>query len=80
MRYQDESLLVFDDLLALCPCHLNVIPSTVFLPDWRFLLKVLLFYFDIFSLFVLPAGIASHTGVQPLLYFIVHVHVVTHDH
>jgi len=39
LRYQDPDYLVFDDLLSLCPCHLNVIPSTHILPDWRFLLK-----------------------------------------
>eukprot|EP01128_Nolandella_sp_AFSM9_P012703 TRINITY_DN9533_c0_g1_i1.p1 TRINITY_DN9533_c0_g1~~TRINITY_DN9533_c0_g1_i1.p1 ORF type:complete len:399 (-),score=110.10 TRINITY_DN9533_c0_g1_i1:97-1260(-) len=38
-RHQDEETLVFDDLLALCPLHLNIIPATQYLPDWRYLLK-----------------------------------------
>ncbi|KAL3932581.1 MAG: hypothetical protein SGPRY_000643 [Prymnesium sp.] len=38
IRQQTEDLLVFDDLLALTPCHLNVIPTTCHIPDWRFLL------------------------------------------
>eukprot|EP01124_Arcella_intermedia_P016856 TRINITY_DN2345_c0_g1_i1.p1 TRINITY_DN2345_c0_g1~~TRINITY_DN2345_c0_g1_i1.p1 ORF type:complete len:385 (+),score=87.47 TRINITY_DN2345_c0_g1_i1:2587-3741(+) len=39
VRYQSPEYLAFDDLLSLCPCHLNIIPSTQYLPDWRFLLK-----------------------------------------
>jgi len=29
---------VFDDLLSLTTCHLNVIPATSYIPDWRYLL------------------------------------------
>jgi hypothetical protein len=39
IRTQTPDFLVFDDLLALCPCHLNVISTTKYLPDWRYLLK-----------------------------------------
>jgi hypothetical protein len=39
IRHQCPEYLVFDDLLSLCPCHLNVIPTTKYLPDWRYLLK-----------------------------------------
>jgi len=39
IRNQTPDFLVFDDLLSLCPCHLNVIPTTKYLPDWRYLLK-----------------------------------------
>eukprot|EP00727_Mastigamoeba_balamuthi_P003575 m51a1_g13214 hypothetical protein (218) ;mRNA; f:1682-2648 len=39
MRLQNERFIVFDDLLALSPCHLNVIPTTAYIPDWRFLLR-----------------------------------------
>jgi len=37
MRGQDENVLVFDDLLALTPAHLNVIPTNQYVPDWRYL-------------------------------------------
>ncbi len=37
MRYEDESVLVFDDLLSLTPAHLNVIPTNQYIPDWRYL-------------------------------------------
>jgi len=39
IRRQTPELLVFDDLLSLCPCHLNVIPTSAHIPDWRFLLR-----------------------------------------
>jgi hypothetical protein len=39
LRYEDEESLVFDDLLALSPCHLNSVPTTAYIPDWRYLLK-----------------------------------------
>ncbi len=39
LRSEDADLLVFDDLLALSPCHLNVIPASRYLPDWRHLLR-----------------------------------------
>lgn len=39
MRYEDEECLVFDDLLSLTPCHLNAVPSSAYIPDWRYLLR-----------------------------------------
>jgi len=39
IRLETPEIIVFDDLLALSACHLNVIPTTQFLPDWRYLLK-----------------------------------------
>ena len=39
IRSQTQDLVVFDDLLALSPCHLNVIPTHSYIPDWRFLLR-----------------------------------------
>lgn len=39
IRKQTEDMLVFDDILALSPCHLNVIPTHTYVPDWRFLLR-----------------------------------------
>ena len=39
LRCETETALVFDDLLSLAPCHLNVIPKKVYVPDWRFLLN-----------------------------------------
>ena len=39
IRRQTPELLVFDDLLALSPCHLNAIPTYSYIPDWRFLLR-----------------------------------------
>jgi len=38
-RLQTEHFLVFDDLLSLSCCHLNVIPTDKYVMDWRFLLK-----------------------------------------
>ena len=39
LRFQADDVLVFDDLLALAPCHLNVIPTRQYIPDWRYLLR-----------------------------------------
>lgn len=39
IRRQSAQLLVFDDLLALTPCHLNAVPTSAYIPDWRFLLR-----------------------------------------
>jgi len=39
IRLQTPEVLVFDDLLSLTPCHLNIIPTNVYIPDWRFLLR-----------------------------------------
>lgn len=39
VRKQTPTLLVFDDILSLAPCHLNVIPTDRYIPDWRFLLR-----------------------------------------
>lgn len=38
MRNQDDNYVVFDDLLALSPCHLNGIPTSTYIPDFRYLL------------------------------------------
>ena len=34
-----EELLVFDDPLCVSVCHLNVIPTRVYIPDLRYLFK-----------------------------------------
>lgn len=39
IRLQTENLLAFDDMLSLTPCHLNIIPTSHYIPDWRFLLR-----------------------------------------
>jgi hypothetical protein len=39
IREQTRDFLVFDDLLALSPCHLNVIPTAQYIPDWTYLLR-----------------------------------------
>lgn len=39
LRYQDERLIVFDDLLCLTPCHLNCIYTEAYLPDLRCLFE-----------------------------------------
>jgi hypothetical protein len=39
VRKQTEDLLVMDDLLAISPLHFNVIPTSVYIPDWRYLLR-----------------------------------------
>ena len=36
---QTESVLVFDDLMALTPCHVNCIPTDFYIPDFRPLLE-----------------------------------------
>jgi len=38
LRRQTEDVLIYDDLLALTPCHFNAIPAKYYIPDWRFLL------------------------------------------
>jgi len=38
MRSQSSEYLCFDDPLALTAAHLNVIPTSTYIPDWRFLL------------------------------------------
>eukprot|EP01089_Gocevia_fonbrunei_P017793 TRINITY_DN5881_c0_g1_i2.p1 TRINITY_DN5881_c0_g1~~TRINITY_DN5881_c0_g1_i2.p1 ORF type:complete len:390 (+),score=90.15 TRINITY_DN5881_c0_g1_i2:54-1172(+) len=38
LRYQSPEYMVFDDLLSLAPCHLNIIPTNKYIPDWRYLL------------------------------------------
>lgn len=38
VRHQCSEFLVFDDLLRLSACHLNVIPTNFYCPDWRYLL------------------------------------------
>eukprot|EP01134_Creolimax_fragrantissima_P004009 CFRG4009T1 len=38
LRYEDNSYIVFDDPLALTPYHFNCIPTSIILPDWRYLL------------------------------------------
>lgn len=37
MRFQSETILCFDDPLAISPCHLNAIPTSVYIPDCRYL-------------------------------------------
>jgi len=37
-RRETEEFLIFDDMLQLCPCHLNGIPKNYYIPDWRYLL------------------------------------------
>ncbi|KAH3764413.1 hypothetical protein Pelo_3711 [Pelomyxa schiedti] len=39
IRNQNENFLIFDDLLTVSSCHLNTIPTTRYIPDWRYLLK-----------------------------------------
>jgi len=39
LRAETPAYLVFDDLLALSLCHLNVVPTTQYIPDWRYLLR-----------------------------------------
>ena len=39
IRRQTRESLVFDDPLALTPCHLNVIPTESWVADWRMLLR-----------------------------------------
>merc|ERR1712032_110073 len=37
MRYQDRRFICFDDPLSMSPLHLLVVPTDVYIPDWRFL-------------------------------------------
>jgi len=37
IRWQDKDFMCFDDPLAMTPCHLNTIPTSVYVPDLRFL-------------------------------------------
>jgi hypothetical protein len=39
IRHETPEILVLDDLLALSPCHVNVLPMKQFIPDWRYLLR-----------------------------------------
>eukprot|EP01006_Ploeotia_vitrea_P062989 TRINITY_DN84752_c0_g1_i1.p1 TRINITY_DN84752_c0_g1~~TRINITY_DN84752_c0_g1_i1.p1 ORF type:complete len:388 (+),score=52.07 TRINITY_DN84752_c0_g1_i1:76-1239(+) len=39
IRYQDDDYFVIDDPLALCAVHVNCIPTSMYIPDWRWLLK-----------------------------------------
>lgn len=38
LRRETEDVLIFDDMLQLCPCHFNCIPKKFYIPDWRYLL------------------------------------------
>jgi hypothetical protein len=38
VRSMAEDIIVFDDLLSLTPCHLNVVPTNMYCADWRYLL------------------------------------------
>jgi len=38
MRHECKEYMAFDDLMSLCPCHVNIIPTTRWLPDLRYLL------------------------------------------
>jgi hypothetical protein len=39
LRLEDEHFMAFDDLLGLSACHFNIIPTSIFMTDWRFLLR-----------------------------------------
>uniref|UniRef100_A0A7S1I687 Uncharacterized protein n=1 Tax=Eutreptiella gymnastica TaxID=73025 RepID=A0A7S1I687_9EUGL len=39
LRYESEDFLCFDDLLAISSAHFNCIPTSVYLPDVRYVLK-----------------------------------------
>ena len=39
LRHQDVDFLVLDDLLGLTPCHFNAVPTSLYLADWRYLLR-----------------------------------------
>jgi len=39
IRRQTSDVIIFDDLLAMSSCHLNVLPTSHYLPDWRWLLR-----------------------------------------
>ena len=38
IRYQDDSFLVYDDLMQTTLIHLNAVPTEVYVPDFRYLL------------------------------------------
>jgi hypothetical protein len=38
-RHEDKDFMVFDDLMQMTPCHVNCIPTSNYIPDWRFLLR-----------------------------------------
>jgi len=38
MRHECSEFMAFDDLMALCPCHMNIIPTTQWIPDLRYIL------------------------------------------
>lgn len=38
LRSSTRDFIVMDDLLALAPLHFNVIPTSQYIPDWRYLL------------------------------------------
>jgi hypothetical protein len=38
IRGQTKDVLILDDLLALSPLHFNAIPTSHYIPDWRYLL------------------------------------------
>lgn len=40
LRYQNEKLLIFDDLMQLTPCHLNCIYTGAYLSDLRWLFEM----------------------------------------
>jgi hypothetical protein len=40
MRRQNERFIVFDDPLALTVCHVNVIPTDTYMPDWRYAIQL----------------------------------------
>jgi len=37
IRWQDQDFMCFDDPLVVTPCHLNTIPTSVYVPDLRYL-------------------------------------------
>lgn len=39
LRRSTPDVLIFDDMLALSPCHFNAIPTKYHIPDWRYLLR-----------------------------------------
>jgi len=39
LRYQNQRLLVFDDLLQATPCHLNCVYTASYIPDLRYLFE-----------------------------------------
>jgi len=39
VRKESPEYLAFDDTLSMSPCHLCIIPASVYIPDWRYLFK-----------------------------------------